>query len=538
MLTRTQAMPPTDPVLVAVAKKDFALARRLLKKSPPAEAWEGLCLEASILYAEGQRDDAEQCLQRALREPGCGQRAWRDLASLMVLKGRHADALPYAKKAHELAPEDVDAGIMYANCLLDLARSDEVLPLAEHFLQINPSHRLFRLSKASALRSLGRPHESFLLLDEIAKDHPDDPVIMRMQADIIAERDSRAGIVLYDHALAKTLEKSGKTDIPLCWNMALHLLRTRDFERGWKYWEYGFHKEVGTMGRNLPGLLKEARRADLQDKFDTDKWTMVCVEQGIGDQVLFLSAMDQAIEEFKKVIFVCESRLAPIIKRSFPQLEVAQPGLIEAWNECGLPNNGFIPLGSILPRYRPTVDSFVERRRPFLQVDGDLYASYHRKLREIAQGRPIVGISWKGGYWENQKRNKALAIENWLPIFERGALCVNLQYGDTTPDQQFLAERGYEMLSFPALDFKKDLDHWLAIAAACDGIVSVSTALVHFAGACGQKVAVIMPEPQGPWILGTDDQWSIAYPEVLLFRRQHDEPVRNLIDRVAKVIVP
>jgi len=61
--------------------------------------------------------------------------------------------------------------------------------------------------------------------------------------------------------------------------------------------------------------------------------------------------------------------------------------------------------------------------------------------------------------------------------------------------------------------------------------------LVHFAGACGQKVAVIMPEPQGPWILGTDDQWSIAYPDVLLFRRHQDEHVRHLVDRVARVIV-
>ncbi len=537
MLAKTKPTSQSDPILGAIAKKDFAGARRLLKKSPPAELWKALSHEAMILFAEGKPDDAEHCLFRAIREPGCGQKAYKNLASLLIQKGRHADALPHARKAHELDPTDFETGSMYTNCLLDLARSADVLEVCEHFLGIDPKHRMFRLAKASALRSTGKSNESFLYLDEIAKEFPDDPVIMRMQADIIADRDSRAGVMIYDHALKKTLEKTGKTDIPLCWNMALHLLRTRDFERGWKYWEYGFHKDVGTMGRNLPGLMKQARRADLQDKIDTDKWTMVCVEQGIGDQVLFISAMDQAIEEFKKVIFVCEERIAPIVRRSFPDMEVAQPGLIEPWNDCKLPNNGFIPLGSILPRYRPTLDSFIERRRAFLKVDGNLYAMYHRKLREVAQGRPIVGISWKGGYWENQKRNKALDIENWLPIFERGALCVNLQYGDTRHDEAFLAERGYEMLSFPDLDFKKNIDHWMALAAACDGIVSVSTALVHFAGACGQKVAVIMPEPQGPWILGVDDQWSIAYPDVLLFRRHHDEPVRNLVDRVARVIV-
>jgi hypothetical protein len=47
-----------------------------------------------------------------------------------------------------------------------------------------------------------------------------------------------------------------------------------------------------------------------------------------------------------------------------------------------------------------------------------------------------------------------------------------------------------------------------------------------------------MPEPQGPWILGVKEDWSIAYPEVGVFRRDHNEPIRNLVQRVAKVVVP
>ena len=46
-----------------------------------------------------------------------------------------------------------------------------------------------------------------------------------------------------------------------------------------------------------------------------------------------------------------------------------------------------------------------------------------------------------------------------------------------------------------------------------------------------------MPEPQGPWILGIDDNWSIAYPNVAIFRRNREETVKELVDRVAGVIV-
>ena len=58
----------------------------------------------------------------------------------------------------------------------------------------------------------------------------------------------------------------------------------------------------------------------------------------------------------------------------------------------------------------------------------------------------------------------------------------------------YLKMKNYDLVMFPKLDFKVHIDDWVAIAGACDGIISISTALVHFAGAIGQKVAVIMPE--------------------------------------------
>ena len=92
-------------------------------------------------------------------------------------------------------------------------------------------------------------------------------------------------------------------------------------------------------------------------------------------------------------------------------------------------------------------------------------------------------------------------------------------------------------MTFDDLDFKTDLDDWVAIAGACDGIISVSTALVHFAGAIGQKVAVVMPGEQGPWHLGLDDTESIAYKNVRIYRPTKSESLPELISRVSKLIV-
>ena len=124
-----------------------------------------------------------------------------------------------------------------------------------------------------------------------------------------------------------------------------------------------------------------------------------------------------------------------------------------------------------------------------------------------------------------------------MPIFRKDAIYVNLQYGDIMEDLKYLKEKKQEIHIFPKVNFVKDLDDWLAIAAACDGIISVSTALVHFAGAIGQKVAVVMPSQFGPWHLGISDTQSIAYKNVRIYRPTEDEPLDSVVNRVANLIV-
>jgi hypothetical protein len=59
---------------------------------------------------------------------------------------------------------------------------------------------------------------------------------------------------------------------------------------------------------------------------------------------------------------------------------------------------------------------------------------------------------------------------------------------------------------------------------------------VHFAGACGQKVSVVMPYNQGHWSVGVTDTESIIYPNVRLFRRENSESNASLVHRAANHI--
>lgn len=397
--------------------------------------------------------------------------------------------------------------------------------------------KFVRLAESAAYRASGSRADAMRVLDKLVEQYPSDALVHRMLGDTIGEQSSEESLSHYHLALKYAgLSNNKSTLYTTQWNMSLHLLRLRDFALGWQFYEAGLTREVGTMGRKLPPNLYSVKRADTLKKLVDEKWTIVLVEQGIGDQILFLSALQDALDEFKRIILLCEPRLAPIVKRSFPSVVIGMPGLIEFIGSNGFVADGFVPLGSFMCRYRPTVESFLANRRGFLVVDQKRYKSYRSKLLERAKGRPIVGISWKGGFWENQQRNKAIEIEHWEPVFKRNAMVVNLQYGDVSQESEWARAQGHELFSIDGIDFKENLDEWLTLAAACDGIVSVSTALVHFAGASGQKVGVVMPERQGPWIWGVNDKRSIVYPNVYLYRMHAGESRRDLIERVANVI--
>ena len=336
---------------------------------------------------------------------------------------------------------------------------------------------------------------------------------------------------------ASSLASGGNFSPIFYYNLSLHYLRTHQFKEGWRLYEYGLDREIGLYGRKVPYNLKGMFRADLVDTPNPSNWTIVCSEQGIGDQLIFLSAIQDAKKDFPNMILVCEGRMASIIKRSFPDLQLMTSGKIGdgAFNVIGQ-NLGYMPLGSMLAKYRPDTEAFFSNRKPYISVDGDLYHQYREQLKQIANGRKILGISWQSHVAANTAKIKSTAFADWLGVFGKDTLVVNLQYGNSDAEQSLVKAHGLDMVSFNHLDFTKDLEHWLALSAACDGITCISTSLVHFAGACGQKVSVVMPYNQGHWSVGVTDTESIIYSNVRLFRRENSESNASLVNRAANHI--
>ena len=62
-------------------------------------------------------------------------------------------------------------------------------------------------------------------LDKLLKKFPDEPVIHRIKADLLGDKDTKKALPFYEQALALSIKNKGQPDPAIQWNMSLHLLR-------------------------------------------------------------------------------------------------------------------------------------------------------------------------------------------------------------------------------------------------------------------------------------------------------------------------
>ena len=484
---------------------------------------------AKIYQQQEKYLDAATCYKELVVARGSKVDDLINLSVVLFKGGEMSDSLTYARQAYNKDSQNSITSKVFLECLISTNHPKEALDLALEKLNDSPTDNDYKVALAQSKRLMGDWEGSIEILSELATTQKELRFKLLL-ADAYGETDSGKALPIYESALAE----GGNFSPTFYYNLSLHYLRTHQFKEGWRLYEYGLDREVGLYGRKVPYNLKGMYRADLMDNPDPANWTIVCSEQGVGDQLICLSAIQEAKKDFPNMILVCEGRMASIIKRSFPDLQLMTSGKIGdgAFNVIGQ-NLGYMPLCSMLAKYRPDTEAFLAKRKPYISVDGDLYHQYREQLMQIANGRKILGISWQSHVAANTAKIKSTAFSDWLGVFDKDTLVVNLQYGNTDAEQILAKAHGLDMVSFNQLDFTKDLDHWLALSAACDGITCISTSLVHFAGACGQKVSVVMPYNQGHWSVGVSDTESIIYPNVNIFRLEGSEEIRSLIKRAS-----
>ncbi|SDF63964.1 tetratricopeptide repeat protein [Thalassobaculum litoreum] len=312
-------------------------------------------------------------------------------------------------------------------------------------------------------------------------------------------------------------------------NTALALLVQERFAEGWEE-----HRR----------RLDSPEAAPFLRRFAIPEWTgqdlagarlLVWGEQGIGDEIQFLTLAPALLRRGAALTVLTEPRLRPILRRSFPGIavpEVATPtGGWEDHHGCDLQ----IALGDLPHRLALFCGGEV-RPEPWIVPDPERAMALRVGLLARHRGKRLVGITWRSIAPKTGAR-RSIPIDLWRAVAAMPEVAlVSLQYGAAPEDYAaFAAQTGQPIDHAHGIEPLVDLDGLAALVAAVDLVVAPANNTVHFAGALAKPCWTLLPtRPDWRWGLTRDD--SLWYPQTRVFRQQRDGDWEPVMVRVAAAL--
>lgn len=462
-------------------------------------------LDALRAQENNDLETAEKLYRQALALAPDRPSVTGNLASVLLQLGRLEECSDLCRDGLQKHPDNHPLRITLGNVLASQHKPGQALDCYNTVLQAVPDHVEALINAANARESLGQPEEALILLDRAIRLAPEHADAIGNRANVLADLNR------FDESLAEFRRARGidPGSPRIRWNESMCELFLGRFESGWDGYASGW--DINQRGTASPPLAHP--RWD--GKFVSGT-LLVRAEQGIGDQILFSSMLDDLQNQARHLTVAIDKRLLPLFRRSFPKTCFIDA--LEAAGLGGIERQTF--LGDIGRHLRKTWDDFPAGRGAFLKAD----ETRTRQLRSRLTGDklPLCGFSWSSTN-PGLGRHKSLGNADLSPFAAiEGVRWVNLQYGDTKADiQRFRTQFGLEIANIEEIDNFHDIDGLAALISACDHIISVSNTTVHLAGALGKDTSVLLPRSAGRiWYWHWNQKTSAWYPSCRLLRQQ------------------
>lgn len=403
---------------------------------------------------------------------------------LMLEKGWTAIAKPLCATAAAMSPQSFEAWNLLGNAHVDLWELEEGYEAFRTALQMDHTQASPLLNMAQAMTLRGKPEKA---------------------------------IELGLKALRMKDDPKGRH------NLGMAKLMLRDWS-GWELYEQG----VG-----IHDSRKELVYGD-EPRWcgHKDQTVVVYGEQGIGDEISFASCIPDLVRDSKKVVIDCDSRLEGLFKRSF-QADVygTRYRTGDDW-PSKYEFDGRVAI-SALPKFYRTKDTEFPGK-PYLVADPERRTQWKALLDQLPGKR--VGIAWTGGAPITGRKLRSLSLEDLLPILKLPCSFVSLEYKDPTDEiRAFTEKHGIKIHEWGRATRTQDYDDTAALVAQLDLVITVTTSVVHLAGALG-KECWVLTHKNPMWRYGLTGEDMLWYRSVRLFRQKTDwaYPIHRVAEELSK----
>jgi tetratricopeptide (TPR) repeat protein len=406
-----------------------------------------------------------------------------NLANTQIKLNNLTESCLNYKKAILLNPQSDEYHNNLSLILKDLGRLDESLVAINQAILLNPQFDEYHNNLSLILKDLGRLDESLVAINQA--------ILLNPQNDEFQ------------------------------WNKATFLLALKNFKEGWHLYE----KRHSVKKISLYNL-----------KSTKPKWNgetnigrlFIWSEQGIGDQILFLSLLFEVLKSNNQIIVSTDKRLIKLLERSFKKIK-----FISSESHFSEINFDYqISLSSLGSIYRKSHESFKSQPYSFLK------ANKIKSLKKQLGDNKVFGISWLSLNKE-LGHFKSIKLEDLLPIFNiNNVTFVSLQYtNEDLKIKNFNNFYGTNILNIKNIDKFNDIDSLISLISDCRLIITTSNVTAHLAGALGIKAYVLVPFGRGKiWYWSDQDQKSLWYPSIKIFNQSPNGSWKDAILNIEKEI--
>ena len=467
-------------------------------------------------------------------------------------------SLEYLKKALDINPDCYECYINLGDIFFELENYNEAINNYNLSLKINPKNskvvtkigvaykHLQQIEKAieyhkkainidsedpSAYANLGIAYRGIYKMDQ-SIEYLDLALKLdeEFQPALINKAIAYTDLNNYEHArnlYLKVLDlNQNNTEASL--NLAMLNLSNENFSEGWNYWESRWES------KNFQNYINTKKK--YWNGKESDCKLLIVSEQGLGDQILYASMLEDAKKLCKKVYLTCDPKLEKIFKLSFSDINIISNKNFDVSN----PGNFFeyhIPIGSLGKFFRNHTDAFVSEKKAYLTDNIKITKKISKKI--IKDDSIICGISWKSS---NKKigKNKSIELKDLNEVINiKKIKFVNLQYGNVTEDiKEFNKLSENKIIEHEDVDTTNDIESLASLIKNCDFVLTTSNTTAHLAGALNVPTLVMAPRGRGKlfyWTASKDS--TLWYSSVKIFRQDQNFTWNKTIKAVKNYII-
>ena len=470
----------------------------------------------------GRLEEASTALEKVVELNPNYAVGFNNLSVALQDQGNLDKAIEASKKAISLKPDYVDALYNMGNILKDQDKLEEAIMIYKKVISLKPDY--FKV-----YNNIGVTFHNQLKLDKAISSYNKALSLNYVSADLYT---NIATTLKFQGKLNESIEASKKAislkndHFEAHQSLAFSLLNSGELEQGFdeNEWRWKNPKQM---------FQKRHFKQKLWDgKISLDNQTILLwCEQGVGDTIMWSSRLSLLTAKAHKCILECQKKLVPLLKRSFPNIEIKTQN-----RGLDLERDDFdfhLPMGNL---YKHFIQNLSQNTKfdAFLFADPERIKFWKKRLSSLGKG-PYIGISWKSTDMSRPRLPNYAPLSEWSPILKIPEVTfINLQYSDFANDLIKAQNKfGVKIHNFNDLDHFNNIDDVAALCSALDFVVSTKTTVPLISAGVGTSTKLANWK-QSPW---NNVLMNPVGPNVDIFERNTWESWDKIFKQIAENIL-